>query len=192
MALLLGLPWLMASGCEGTSTSRRGDRGINTTVSHQEQTLWSPTLFWSGIRFRFELIPGQENLKPQFLHDGPRDILRIGDRQITLVRTRFKVGETFYNWPEDSVIWIYRVANRQRPFFRRQGSLQLTWIGDGKNPVVEEQRGDGTIVWTLADARVTRDPEGTVLYQGRGPDLRKSGPWNLLLDSRGERVQDSR
>ncbi|MDE0959747.1 MAG: hypothetical protein OSB09_03115 [Planctomycetota bacterium] len=190
--MLMILPVLVGNGCEGTATSRRTDSATSAGVQRLEQTLWSPTLHWNGVRFRFELIPGQKKLEPKFLHDGPRDILSIGDRQVQLIRTRFKVGESLYNWTKESVILIYRIPDRQRPFSRRQGSLQLTWIGDGKNPVVEEQQQDGTIVWTLANARVTRDPQGTVLYQGRGPDLSRSGPWNLLIDARGERVEDSR
>ncbi len=188
--LSLSLLLALQAGCEGVAAGRQ-DSGSGSVAARLEQTLWSPTLHWSGIRFRFELTPGDDHLTPQFLHEGNSDILRVGHRQVSLIRTRFKIGGSYFDWPAESIIWIHRIPDSERPFFRREGALQLTWVGDGKHAVVEEQRQDGTIVWTLAAARVTRHRNGTVLYQGRGPDVTRSGPWKLLLGPRGEIIAGS-
>jgi len=188
--LTLALALLLQISCEGVASSRQNS-GSGAASAQLEQTLWSPTLYWSGIRFRFELTPGEENLTPRYLHEGNSDILRVGNRQVTLKRTRFQIDGAYFNWPAESIIWIHRIPDPERPFYRREGALQLTWVGDGKHAVVEEQRQDGTIVWTLATARVTRRGDGTVLYSGRGPDVTRSGPWKLLLGPRGEIVAGS-
>ena len=190
LSLTLALALPLQSGCEGVAPGRH-DSGSGSVASQLEQTLWSPTLHWSGIRFRFELTPGEENLTPQFLYEGNSDILRVGQRQVSLIRTRFKIDGTYFDWPVESIIWIHRIPDTVRPFFRREGALQLTWVGNGKHAVVEEQCQDGTIVWTMSAARITRHQDGTVLYQGRGPDVTRSGPWKLLLGPRGEIVAGS-
>ena len=188
-ALCCALLWCM--GCDPAARSIRDDRESSST-RRQEQTLWSPTLHWNGIRFRFELVPGADPVSPRYLYRNNRDILQLGRCEVSLVRTRFKIGETFFDWSPDSIIWIYLPPHRDRPFFRRVGSLQLTWVGDGNSTVVEEQRRDGSHVWTHETARVTRRADGTVDYQGPGPDLRRHGRWELIIGPAGRIVEEQR
>ena len=172
-------------GCQTVPGSQTSN---SSTQKLQEETLWSPTLHWSGARFRFELRADEKNPKPQFERGRQGDILRVGDLEIELIRTRFRIAGVMYRWDPTSIIWIHRTPTKGRSFYRQEGPMQMTWISDGKNPVVEEQRADGSMVWTVGPARVTRDKDGTVHYQGRSRDQTRSGPWKILIDQDGKLI----
>ena len=184
--LLLG----SVPGCKAGpySNANSANSGSIPDLALQEETLWSSTLHWAGARFRFELQTDGKNAKPQFDRSQLGDLLRVGDLEVELVRTRFRIAGVYYRWQPDSIIWIHRPPRQNRPFFRQEGTLQLTWVGSDEIPIVEEQLADGSYVWTMGQARVTRDKDGTVHYQGRSPDRSQSGPWKIYIDSAGRLI----
>ncbi|HIC21837.1 MAG TPA: hypothetical protein EYO84_00305, partial [Planctomycetes bacterium] len=82
---------LLVVGCQSTPSPATGANQFETGSGEirSEQTLWSPTLHWAGARFRFELHADEENHKPQIERRQETDILRVGDLEVELVRTRF-------------------------------------------------------------------------------------------------------
>lgn len=188
----LWIPFLLVliSGCQsGPSPAINPNQSATGSGEiRSEKTLWSPTLHWAEARFRFELDVDKEKQKPQIERRQQGDVLRVGDLQVELVRTRFRIAGVMYRFPTDSIIWIHRPPRHNRPFFRQEGSLQLTWPGNGVNPVVEEQRADGSFVWTVGPARITREADGTVQYEGRSPSQTRKGPWKMLIDPAGKLI----
>jgi hypothetical protein len=181
---------VLVAGCQSTPSGATNPNQVETGSGEirSEKTLWSPTLHWAGARFRFELHAEEKNQKPQIERRQNTDILRVGDLEVELVRTRFRIAGVMYRWASDSIIWIHKPPHPGRPFFRQEGLLQLTWVGNGVNPVVEEQRADGSFIWTIGPARITREADGTVQYKGRSRDQTRVGPWKMLLDSAGRLI----
>ncbi len=180
----------LQSGCQSGPSHGGGDSdsAAAARTAQQEQTLWSSTLHWGEARFRFELETGGENTTPRIERGQRGDVLRVGDLEVELIRTRFRIAGVHYRWQPDSIIWIHRPPDHDRPFFRQEGTLQLTWVGNGETPVVEEQLADGSHVWTMGAARVRRDSDGTVHYRGRSSDRTRSGPWKIFIDATGRLI----
>mgnify|MGYP001166988896 FL=1 len=190
--LLCFISALLIHGCANSpqkTTSKRAPSGSgfsSETRYKNEKNSWSRTLTYGGVSFRFELPPGEENAKPVFGYEGRKDFIQVQQVRVFRDRNRFKVGPTYFRWDPTSIIWIHIPPRSDRPFHREQGSLRLTCLGEGKFPVIEEQTLDQRWLWTVGNARVELDANGTVHYTFRGKETLFRGPHHLILGPNGE------
>jgi len=152
----------------------------------KEEINWSPTLYYGGMRFRFQLPTGNEEVDPVFGHSDRKDFVEVKNVRVYRDRNRFKIGTSIFRWDTDSIIWVYTPPTEDLPFWRQQGLLEITCFGDDSDPVVEEQGPDGSFVWTYKNARVTLAADGLVTYTYRGSETPVAGNRHLILGPQGE------
>ena len=178
------------AGCQivdKSSTQQKKNR--NSTKSQQQEINWSPTLYFGDMRFRFQLPSGESDAKPIFGHSDRKDFFEVNGVRVYRDRNRFKVGSSMFRWDSDSIIWIHSPPTDSNPFRRSQGNADLTFFGDGGDPVVEEQGPEGSFVWTFKNARVVLSTDSPLTYHFRGNQTRMPGSIHLILGPQGELLE---
>jgi len=195
----VGLTWspcllslLVLASCQGTATSRP-DPGPKATIGTlADRQLWSPTVHYHGVRFRFELDPTAEGAQPMVLPGRAGDRLSIGALEVSFERGRFRIGSRLAQLEGSSVVWVLRPPIDDRPFWISVDGLRLRWPGNGSDPVVQQDFTDGSRRWLLGGSQVTLDRTGVVEFHRLGEDRRWRTPLDLDLDPRGRIVADGR
>ena len=186
------------AGCQSpeknSGTSPSADLNARSEISGRsllqtEEINWSPTLYYGGMRFRFQLPMGEEKAKPVFGHSDRKDFIEVNDSRVYRDRNRFKIGSSFYRWDTDSIIWVHSPPTADQPFSRKQGNLILTCFGDDSDPVIEEQKPDGSFTWTYKNARVALSSSNRLVYTYRGCENLLPGGSHLILGPQGELLE---
>ena len=181
---------MISAGCQSvdkTSGSETNKR--RTAKSRQQEIHWSSTLYFGETRFRFQLPTEESDAKPIFGHSDRKDFFEVFGVRVYRDRNRFKVGSSMFRWDRDSIIWIHSPPTASNPFQRTQGSVDLTFFGDGAEPVVEEQDPQGGFVWTFKNARVVLSSDSSLSYHFRGNQTRMPGSIHLILGPQGELLE---
>ncbi|HIA28615.1 MAG TPA: hypothetical protein EYN79_10990 [Planctomycetes bacterium] len=187
LSALFCLILLLLAGCSPGPTPRDGPTPSRAALDRQ---LWSPTVHYHGVRFRFELDPTTDSAQPMVLPGRSGDRLSIGNLEVAYQRGRFLIGGILLALEEDAIVWVLRPPSADRPFWLSLDGLRLRWPGNGFAPVVQEDLPNGSRRWFLGRSQITLQGDGTVLFHRLGEDRRWRTPVDLDLDGRGKIIID--
>ena len=185
---LLLFPWLIC-GCQNPGKTDPFGADRSTSLRRVQEIHWSPTLYFGDMRFRFQLPTDQTDAEPNFGHLNRMDFVEVDGVRVYRDRKRFKIGSAIFRWDPDSIIWIHSPPTESAPFQRQQGAADLTFFGDGSEPVVEEQKPDGGFIWTYRNARISMTSQQQITYQFRGIESPYPARTPLILGPKGELLE---
>lgn len=187
------LSLLLLASCETVSQPRPDSPPRSTVEELSDRQLWSPTVHYHGVKFRFELDPTAEGPQRMAVLPGQAgDQFSIGTLTIAFEGGRFRIGSRRVSLAGSEVVWILRAPTKERPFWLSIDGFRLRWPGNGSDPVVQQDFADGSRKWLLGGSDVTLRSDGIVEFHRLGEDHRWRTPLDLDLDPRGRIVGDGR
>ncbi len=149
---------------------------------------WTAPIHFHGMRFRFELAPGET--AALVLPGNDIDLIGITGENQRGVEWRyhaFHIAGRRLDPGPDATVLLHLPPRPPAPWRRDFGGLSIVWHGDGSSFPVEEAAAD-RIVWYLAAARVEVERGGAVTLGGPSGRERLSAPCTLRLDAKGRRI----
>ena len=192
LLFLAGLVILLPTfGCQSIDKAGTRDSRIDS-ARREAEVLWSDTLYFGDMRFRFQLPANQQDAKPNFGTLNRMDFIEVDGIRVYRHSKRFKIGSANFRWNTDSIIWIHSPPTETVPFQRQQGSADLTFFGSGSAPVIEEQQPDGGFIWTYMNARISMSKDQRITYRFRGLETPYPGNTPMILGPQGELLEKRR